>query len=112
MEIMPPSYGERPDRWVIVEIVFPTATERKVFCGSYGGYLGSDDWRLSSRIEKEEEHEDRVEITTMSGSRYTLFKSNHGWTGLMTSVWNGFIERAKRDQPELKFNVLEDYSND
>lgn len=111
MQTMLPESGQKPHKWTIVSITFPEGTVRKVFSGSYGGYGGSDDWRLSSTIVEETDHGNFVDIRTESGSTYTLYKQCHGMSGYMSSVWHGFVERAARDQPEITLTILEDYNN-
>lgn len=89
---------ETPDRWVVLSIsgegVTPNPTE-KVFAGWHGGYLGSDEWRLSSGITKTETFKDRIEFTNQSGSVYVC--RNHGWgmTIYMEQIYAGWLEKIK-----------------
>ena len=56
-----------PDGWIVVE--FRTndgEVNRKVMASWYGGYLGSDRWKLSSGITETIEHEDHYEFINHS----------------------------------------------
>ena len=58
-----------PHKWVVVE--FKTndgEVNRKVMASWYGGYLGSDSWKLSSGITETVEHEDHYESTILAAS--------------------------------------------
>jgi len=77
---------QTPDRWVVIEITAGSTKITKILSGWYGGYLGSDEWRLSSEIESVVEHDDRFEFLNTSGSSYICRKQSYGMTGLMASV--------------------------
>lgn len=84
--LLPPESGITPDRWVVVKVETSHGTLKKVFSGNYGGYLGSDDWRLSSEIVEEKEFENRFEFSTKSGSSYICYKPSHGMSGHMSNI--------------------------
>jgi hypothetical protein len=97
-----------PDRWVVIELNSPTtASIRKVFAGVYGGYCGSDSWKVSSGITQVTEHEDRYEFLNESGSLYVCYKHAYGMSGYMSSIYAGW-ERGMSDTITVK--VVEGYN--
>jgi hypothetical protein len=83
----------RPDRWVIVELKYNDSdeTHRKVLAGWYGGYLGSDSWKLSSGITEIVEHDNHYEIHNHSGSVYNCGKQSQGMSGYTSGIFNSFV---------------------
>lgn len=63
-----------PDRFLVVRV----NGEKRLFVSSYGGYLGSDNWRLSSRIVDRAVDGERVTFTTESGAQYTVSIGTYG----------------------------------
>ncbi len=47
-----------PDKWVVIEIDYDGVKTQKILSSWYGGWAGSDSWRLSSGI---------TEVLTSSG---------------------------------------------
>lgn len=96
-----------PDKWIILEM--ETQGEDgpicKVFGNWYGGFAGSDSWKLSSGITKIVEHEDHYEIHNVSGSIYDCFKHAHGVNFYGSSVLNRFMEQAKKS--DGKYTIKE-----
>lgn len=84
-----------PDRWVIVEFDYKEEKLRKVLASWYGGYLGSDSWKLSSGITETIEHEDRYEFTNYSGSLYVCHKGAHGMSRYTASIYEGWVKGLK-----------------
>jgi hypothetical protein len=82
-----------PDRWVIVELKMNDSEERyrKVMASWYGGYLGSDSWRMSSGITEIVEHTDHYEIQNESGSTYLCGKHCVGMSGYTAGVFDSFV---------------------
>ena len=76
----------KPDRWVILKIKSKNEVLYKVMGGWYGGYLGSDTWRINSGITKVELDGDVYKFHGHSGSVYLCHKNNYGMTVLMGSV--------------------------
>ena len=76
-----------PDKWVVLKV---TPKKGKVWyrvLGSwYGGYLGSDSWRMNSGITKAEVVGPSFAFHGVSGSVYYCNKSNYGMSGYTTSV--------------------------
>jgi hypothetical protein len=76
-----------PDRWVIVRITSKEHPQIDKVVGSwFGGYGGSDSWRMNSGIERIEEHEKHYDIHGYSGSVYKCYKESQGWSMYTHSV--------------------------
>ena len=83
-----------PDRWVIVEMKLNDDAEvtRKVLASWYGGYGGSDSWRLSSGITEIVDADSHYEIHNESGSVYRCGKNSQGMSGYTASVFNTIVK--------------------
>ena len=98
-----------PDRWVIVDIVHEDETIQKVFSGNYGGYLGSDTWKLSSGVTKVTDNSDHYEFLNESGSIYICYKHCYGMSGYMASMFNYWNEDANTSDKKITINIVEGY---
>jgi hypothetical protein len=76
----------KPDRWIVLKIADGDKVGYKVMGGWYGGYLGSNSWRINSGISKVELDGDTYKFHGNSGSVYVCHKDAYGMTGLMSSV--------------------------
>jgi hypothetical protein len=76
-----------PDSWRIIKIENEDTRHFRILCSWYGGYLGSDSWKISSGIENVIEHETHYEIPQTSGSTYLIYKTNEYMSGMMLGVW-------------------------
>lgn len=99
---------ETPDRWVILNV---TSTEenqtvQKVMCGSYGGYTGSDVWRISSQIKQVAYKAGMYTFTTYSGNEYQCAMHSYGMSGLMADVYEGY---AKQNTDKLFVEIDDGY---
>lgn len=92
-----------PDKWVVVEITNGTTKLRKVLAGWYGGYTGSDSWKLSSDINTITEFDDRYEFQNESGSTYICYKTRYGMTGLTASLYDSWQNRG------IGLEIIEEY---
>jgi len=90
-----------PDKWVIVEISDGTQTFRKILSSWYGGYLGSDSWRLSSMIVSTNEGETEYHFTTET-SQYVCNKNAVGMNLIACGILSDLIEKAKLSNTEVK----------
>lgn len=100
-----------PDRWVVLEFNYNGDVLRKVFAGWYGGYTGSDSWKLSSGITETREFDDRYEFDNHSGSLYTCYKNAYGMSGYQMSILSSFekqIAEAKDENVTMK--LIEEYN--
>ena len=94
-----------PDRWVVVEISTPDHTTQKVLASWYGGYAGSDEWRLSSGITETIENEGHYLFHNESGSIYKCFKDSQG----MSVYTAGILENWTNDLPEGVSITIDEY---
>jgi len=79
-----------PDHWVIVKLEgenVPDGILYKVLAGWYGGYLGSDSWKLNSGITKIVDKGDHYAIDGYSGSRYLCFKNSERLGSYTASIF-------------------------
>ena len=94
-----------PDKWVVIEIATPEHTIQKVLASWYGGYAGSDEWRLSSGITETIENEDHYLFHNESGSIYKCFKESQGMSAYMA----GMLEDWTKDLPEGTTINIDEY---
>lgn len=90
-----------PDRWLVIKIN-GTNPHYRVFASWYGGYLGSDSWRMNSGITRVTEDDDFYYFHGSSGSVYNCYKNCYGISGYGSDVLNNYIEKY----PELDIQVL------
>lgn len=98
-----------PDRWMILELSDGEQTYKKVFSGNYGGYLGSDTWKLSSAIESIKEDADSFEILCQSGSTYMCHKQAYGMSNYMSMILSGWADEANKSDSKIRIKILEEY---
>ncbi len=81
-----------PDVWEIVVITDHTTGEstRRVLAGWYGGYAGSDYWKLSSGIVDEKPAEKYTDYHNYSGSIYRCYHASRRMSSLTQSIFNRF----------------------
>lgn len=75
-----------PDRWVMLKITNGDKAVYKVMGGWYGGYAGSDSWRINSGVSKVELVNDTYKFYGYSGSVYTCHKARYGMSVVMGSI--------------------------
>lgn len=98
---------DRPSRWVILRFTDGEKSLDRLMMGWYGGYAGSDVWKLNSGIEEIHETEDAFIVKGYSGKVYECFKTRHGLTGLMGSVMSGW--KANPSTPQ--FEIVKSYED-
>lgn len=77
-----------PDAWVLFKVVTPKETIYKVLAGWYGGYTGSDSWKINSGIESYEVEGEGITFVGYSGSKYLCHKQAERMTSLMASTFS------------------------
>lgn len=82
----------RPDKWVVVKI--GDKNLYKVFACWYGGYAGSDSWKLNSGITKVTLEGNVYSFEGSSGSVYECHKDIYGTNMYGRSVLGEMISRA------------------
>ena len=83
-----------PDCWVVIEIDYDGYKFQKILSSWYGGYSGSDSWRLSSGITEVEELEDSFIIKNESGSVYTCYRRRYGMSSYTAVILEDFKKQA------------------
>ena len=92
-----------PDLWVIVEINSEHGKLRKVLGSWYGGYGGSDSWRMNSGIEEVIDQGDYYDVVGYSGSIYKCYKNSEG----MSSYTNMIFNQYKKDLEDNNMGTME-----
>jgi hypothetical protein len=93
-----------PDRWVIVEINSAEHGKiRKVLGSWYGGFAGSDSWRMNSGIEQVIDQGNYYDIVGYSGSVYRCIKGAEGMSAYTTSIF----ENYKKELEESNMGTME-----
>ena len=88
----------RPDKWIVVKIdgyKDHPAPVYKVFANWYGGYAGSDSWKLNSGITKATLEGFVYSFEGASGSVYECHKDCYGTNMYGAGVLDGMIKRSK-----------------
>ena len=101
-----------PDRWVVVKISGyedRSTPVYKVFACWYGGYAGSDSWKLNSGITKATLEGFVYSFEGSSGSVYECHKDSYGYNMYGGSVLNNMIEKSKEHGIEIE--VLPENTN-
>ena len=101
-----------PDRWVVVKITAPNVLLYKVFACWYGGYAGSDSWKMNSGITKVTFNLENYcyYFEGYSGSVYGCDKDSYGTNSYGGSVLNRFIEEAAKTG-ESTIEILPENTN-
>lgn len=94
-----------PDRWVVLEITSEKlGTIRKVFAGWYGGWAGSDSWKLNSGITNiRMDDEGWYEFEGYSGSTYSCHINGHGMSGYMAQI----LANWRNKYPHIDFKEID-----
>ena len=89
---------EHPDKWIVVKIE-PLGdsgnTHYRVFASYYGGFTGSDSWRLNSGISSVEVENDFFLFHGSSGSLYKCHKDCYGTSGYSYGVLQNLKANSK-----------------
>lgn len=75
-----------PDRWALLKITNGDETVYKILAGFYGGFAGSNSWKLNSGVTKVEEDADLWLVYGESGSVYACRKNAEGFTALTSQM--------------------------
>jgi hypothetical protein len=87
-----------PDKWVVVKITSDKSPPiHKVFACWYGGYAGSDSWKLNSGITRAYEEGQCFMFDGSSGSTYICHRSNYGHNMYGVGVLQNMIATAAKN---------------
>jgi hypothetical protein len=99
-----------PDKWLIVKITGPdTPPVHKVFACWYGGYLGSDSWKLNSGITRAYEEGHCFMFDGSSGSTYVCHKGTYGASSYGFGVLETMVTKALANN--ITIEVLPEETN-
>jgi hypothetical protein len=91
-----------PDRWVIVKIVTSKQHLYKVFASWYGGYSGSDSWKMNSGITRATLVKDCWEFDGSSGSVYRCHRDAYGTNGYGGHVLSNLISQGQNQGIQIE----------
>jgi hypothetical protein len=97
-----------PDRWIILKITTPVQTIYKVLAGWWGGYLGSDRWRLNSGIKSSTFKDGMFYFHGLTESVYICHQESYGMTGLMMSVYNSMRETIEEQGEDMSLELIDE----
>ena len=96
-----------PDRWVVLEMSSDKQEPvLKVFAGWYGGFAGSDSWKLNSGITETRCEDGNYEFDAYSGSTYYCHAKAYGMNSYMMSVLLGWQKKFE-ERPDIKIRLLD-----
>jgi hypothetical protein len=99
-----------PDRWVVVKITDADSPPiHKVFACWFGGYAGSDSWKLNSGITKATLEGNVYSFEGSSGSVYDCHKDTYGYNMYGGSVLHKIIDKAEKNN--IKMEILPEKTN-
>lgn len=76
-----------PDKWVMLRIIGENGEAvDKVLSSYYGGFTGSNSWKLSSGTKESFEFEDYYEFHQYSGAIYRCYKKSYGMSMYTNSI--------------------------
>jgi len=86
-----------PDKWVVVRITGKyTPPVHKVFACWYGGWAGSDSWKLNSGITRVTLEGNVYSFEGSSGSIYECHKDTYGTNMYGSGILNNMIDRVEK----------------
>lgn len=96
-----------PDRWQPVKLTVDGQSIYKIMGTWYGGYLGSDSWRLSSGVESIKELDECYEVLNTSGSTYVCYKGCEGMGGYTTGVYESYVKEAEASNGKFTIELVD-----
>lgn len=100
----------RPDKWVVIKITDEDCPSiYRVFACWYGGYAGSDSWKLNSGITKVTLEGNVYSFEGSSGSVYHCHKDVYGTNMYGNGVLHNMIDNAK--ERGIAVDVLPEETN-
>jgi hypothetical protein len=99
-----------PDKWVVVKITSDKhPSVHKVFACWYGGYAGSDSWKLNSGITSAALEGNVYSFEGSSGSVYRCHKDIYGTNMYGHSVLQNMIDNASKNG--ITIEILSEATN-
>jgi hypothetical protein len=100
-----------PDLWEIVRLSINDEQINKILASWYGGFAGSDEWRLSSGIVEVVENDSHYQIHNESGSVYLCPKGAKGMSIYTSRVFNQLQEDFAAGGGSLEIIDINDIIN-
>ncbi len=98
-----------PDKWVVVKIVSPQYGKiNKVLASWYGGFAGSNSWKLSSGIVSVTKTESGYDFLNDSGSIYSCHKDTYGMSAHTASVYSGFVDQISKSAEGNTIEIVDE----
>lgn len=85
-----------PDKWLVIKLNYETGSHYRVFGSWYGGWAGSDSWRMNSGITSVTQDDQAYYFKGTSGSVYTCHKNCYGASGYGTRVLEDMIDQQHK----------------
>lgn len=86
-----------PDKWLMVKLTNNVnESHYRIFACWYGGYTGSDSWKLNSGVTKITEEGRMYYFEGSSGSVYICDKRTYGTSGYGAGVLNTLIKKTNK----------------
>lgn len=97
-----------PDRWVVVEMNSEHGKIRKILGSWYGGYAGSDSWRMNSGITEVIDQGQHYDVVGYSGSVYKCYKGSEGMSSYTERVFLDYKRQAEEANASMEIvNIIE-----
>lgn len=97
---------ETPDSWKFIRITPNDSSlppHERILCSWYGGFAGSDYWKISSGNQSVIDCDKYLEVPQHSGTVYRLYKGAQHMSSLMWSILNS----ANKDAADFKIEVID-----
>jgi len=94
-----------PDRWVMLKITRDGQVTYKVLGSWYGGYTGSDSWKLNSGVTAVEVDGDSLLFSGASGSVYRCHKNSYGMSSYASDIYAGFVKHVEGAGPDYSMEL-------
>lgn len=101
-----------PDRWVMVKIASPEhGTVYKILASWYGGFAGSDSWKLSSGTTKVSRTAQHLCFDQFTGSRYDCGFHNYGTSMYTAGVYSSWKKDMIQKYSDVVLEILPESTN-
>lgn len=93
-----------PDLWTLVKIESGEfGTHYKILASWYGGFAGSESWKLSSGCVKASIDDTSYCVLQHTGSSYLCYNNNYGMSSYAASIFKGW----EKDSIEGGFTITQ-----
>ena len=101
------------DRWVMIKTNFNGAQYYKILASWYGGYTGSDSWKLSSGTVTAsfDKVSNSYHFPQVSKSEYVCHKNTYGTSMYTHSVFLSWVEQLKQKNSTGSLIIMPEDTN-